>query len=243
MDLMGTMSRRVFACLSVLAAAALAVAYPAAAAPYVDRTLGELPLEQRVRVREPRPVQLLYTFQTNGTPNGRVANHTRAWIVEAVGTSGLFDSISNEPVPGSAVLSITMNNRGDIGAAARRGFRAGLTFGLVGTMVTDHYEFTFEFIPGEGGTPLRSSVEHAIHSTIGRRSAPENGDRARNNNEALASVIRQSVAHGLNRLALNPAFPGAVPPGASEATAADPAAPVEAPIGPPPAPRPAVPVP
>lgn len=217
--------RRAVTSLVLLAGAVLIASHPAAAAPYVDRTLGDLPPEQRVRVAEPAPVQLLYTFQTNGEPNGRAANHTRARIAEAVRASGLFASVSNEPVPGGAVLSITLNNVFDRGAATRRGIRTGLTFGLAGTTVTDHYEVTFEFLPREQSATFRSSVSHAIHTTIGRERAPENGIRARNLNEAIGTVIRQSVAHGLNRLALEQAFPGTLPAGRPDAAPEGSAAP------------------
>lgn len=198
----------------MLGALLIAVAFaaaPASAAPYVDRMLGDVPAEQRALVTEPKPVQFLFTFTTNGSANPRAANFLRDRVLQEVRATGIFSELSETPVPGGAVLSITIDNFADTQAAASRGARAGLTLGLAGFKVTDGYMARIEFLPAEGAPVITRTLEHAIHSTIGRTSPPENADRARNQREALFTVVRHVVANGLNQIALDPSFPGGGP--------------------------------
>ena len=77
---------------------------------YVDPVLGDVKPEDRVQVAEQRPVQLVISFQTNGTPNSIATGHHALRATELVATSGMFSEVSPSPVPGGAKLSITVNN-------------------------------------------------------------------------------------------------------------------------------------
>ncbi|HVQ09282.1 MAG TPA: hypothetical protein VMS43_12695 [Allosphingosinicella sp.] len=197
---------RPFRWIGLLVFALLLGATPAVAARFfVLNVPGELDPATKVRIETPRPVQLLFTFQTNGAPNMRATNFVKEQVGNDVRGSGLFSEVAQAPVADGAVLSITINNIPERGAAGR-GFRTGLTFGLAGTTVTDDYEITFEYLSGPTATPIRRVVRHAIRTTIGRTDPPTDVTRARNPEEALRTVVRQSLAHGLNQLGGDPAF-------------------------------------
>ena len=48
----------------------------------------------------------------------------------------------------------------------------GLTFGLVGNMVTDGYVYEATFNAGESKPPVKLTYRHALHTTIGNASGP-----------------------------------------------------------------------
>ena len=209
---------------SIALAAALALGFtalaaqPSAAASFVDSRLGEISAEQKATIASPQPVQLIFTFQTAGKANPKGAQFVKAQVMEALDASGAFSQISEGPVDGGAVLSITINNVPEAGAAGK-GVGVGLTFGLVGTKVTDHYICTVEYLPPAGGGKISKTVNHAIHTTIGIKEAPPEGVKAKNMKEAVFTMTRQIVGHGVNALALDPAFSGVIQASAPAAPA------------------------
>lgn len=200
------------------------------AATFVDSRLGELSATDKVVVDQPQPVQLLFAFQTDGAPNSRATNYLKTKVDEQVRASGVFSSVSATPVSGGALISVTINNIPQKGAAGK-GFLTGLTFGFAGTVVTDNYEVTLRYVAGDGATPIVKTVAHALYAKVGAAADPENAVRVRNTEEAIFTVVRQSLAHTLNQIATDPAFPGRAPvvataTSAPEATAIE-AVPVE----------------
>jgi hypothetical protein len=214
-------TRRLCLWLKLLIAVLSLGAAPAASAAvfYVSSTPGELDPATRVRIATPRPVQLLFTFQTSGAPNMRATNQIKEQVTNEVRASGLFSEISQAPVAGGAVLSITMNNIPEPHAASR-GVAVGLTLGLHGATVTDSYVTTLDYLSGPDATPIHRSVDHAIRASMGHTDPPENSIRMRNAQEAVATMIRQSLAHGLNAVGSDPGFV----PSAATTPAPDPAA-------------------
>lgn len=193
----------------IMAFALAAATLPAWAATYVDVGLADLTEEQKVKVTEPKPVQLLFQFQTKGKPNGRATKQLKEQVGEIVQASGLFSRVSEGPVEGGAVVSVTIDNVPEEGAASK-GVGVGLTFGLAGTMVTDYYVCTVEYLPPGGETAkVVATANHALHTTIGLRDAPPNGVKAKNIMEAVNTMVRQIVGHALNTAAADPGFAGA----------------------------------
>lgn len=213
----------------------LMAATGAVAASYVDNALSDLTPEQLVKVSQPKPVQLLFEFQTKGATNQRATTQIKAWVVDTAQKSGLFSAVGDTPTDG--LLTITINNLAPPAGTASQGFVTGLTFGLKGTTVTDHYDCVIEYTPAPGGPKISRTVHHAIHTTIGATSPPENGVKAKNIAAAVETMVRQVVSNGLNDLGADPAFSGAAPPSAPPALAnpasppADPVAPTVAPAG------------
>lgn len=201
---------------------------------FIDPTLGDVPPEEVVTISEPKPVQLLFTFETNGAANARATNFLTEQVTEIVTARGIFSQVSTSPVEGGAIIQVTIDNIPQANAASR-GFGAGLTFGLAGTTVADYYEATIEYVSGPDATPLTKTARHTLITAIGRTDPPEGAVRARNANEAVQTIVNQLMAHMLNDLAKDSAFSGAAPAeteavAAADATAApaDAAAPVAA---------------
>jgi hypothetical protein len=207
--------------------AALPVMPARAAAFYVDNALGELAPEARAKITDPKPVQLLFQFTTEGKANARAAKYLTPQIFDLVRKSGLFSQVSETPVAGGAVLLITIDNIPQKNAAGK-GFAVGLSFGLAGAIVIDDYTFTVEYLGAAGGAPVKAMVPHRLYTRVGRKGAPPNTTEYKKVDLALAALVRQGVDHSLNRMALDAAFGG---------VAAAPPAPPASPPPPPPAPE------
>lgn len=184
---------------------------------FVDPALGDVAASERVAVVNPMPVQFIFEFRTKGAANARATNQLREQMTELVGSSGLFSEVSANPVPGGALLSVTIDNVPQEDAASR-GFATGLTLGLAGTTVTDFYEASARYAPGAGAGELRAQARHAIHSQIGATAAPANMVQAANPEEAVRTTMRQILEHMLYDLARQPGFsPTPAPAAAREA--------------------------
>jgi hypothetical protein len=190
----------------------LSLAGAANAASYLDPKLTDLKPEEKVVVAKPQPVQLVFQFQTNGAANARAAKYLKKSVTETITASGAFSEVSETPVAGGAILSITINNYGDAKAAAGSGFVTGLTFGLKGTTVVDNYTCTAEYLPGLTGAKLTREVHHALITTLGATSAPEGGIKVKNATEGVMTVTKQVVSHAVNDLAGDPGFAIAAAP-------------------------------
>ena len=173
---------------------------------YVDTGLKDVPTEKVVKAKEPKPVQLLFEFQTKGATNSRATEQLKVKTTELVTKSGLFSQVSTAPVPGGAVLSIVINNIPLTDDAASKGFVTGLTFGLAGNTVTDGYICTVDYLAGGTNPKISATVRHAIHTTVGRAGTPPNAVKSASIQEAIETMVRQIVANGLNNVAADPAF-------------------------------------
>ncbi len=186
--------------------ASFAMAGAVCAATYVDTGLHDLKPEERLKISDPKPVQLLFEFKTKGSANARATKQLTKQVTDLVKASGLFSEVSDGPVAGGAVLSITIDNVPQEGAASA-GFVTGLTFGLKGTVVTDYYVGDMTYLGADGGKAT-SQVKHALHTVIGMKSEPPNGVKAKNILEAVQTMVRQVVDNGLNGLASNVVLAG-----------------------------------
>ncbi|HVI59817.1 MAG TPA: hypothetical protein VM619_13235 [Luteimonas sp.] len=137
---------------------------------YVDPALPTVAKADIQPAAEPRPVQLLFEFRTKGNANAKATAEIRPRVVAAAAESGLFSTVSQAPADGG-VLTVTIDNIVLDDAAMAKGFGTGLTFGLVGSMVTDGYVCTASY--SRDGITTQAEVKHAIHTTIGNHAAPE----------------------------------------------------------------------
>jgi hypothetical protein len=84
--------------------------------------------------------------------------------------------------------------------AMAKGFGTGLTFGLIGTMVTDGYvcDATFSSPQGE---PFKVQFKHALHTTIGNASGPPGltGQSPELAAKALVTQLVYSVLRDLSK--------------------------------------------
>jgi len=181
-------------------AAALAglVSMTGCASYYVDTATKEVPVSQ-YKVPAPKaPVQMLFEFQTKGVANSRATDMLKTQVVEQVRTSGLFSDVSELPVQGGAVLSITLNNVPLTDNAFGKGFVTGLTFGLAGQQVTDGYICTAKFLDEKHKEPLTVTVRHAIHTVVGAKGAPGNAVAAPDIGTAVRTMTKQAVSTALS---------------------------------------------
>lgn len=205
-----------FAASITIGAAAAGAAWAGA---YVDNGLPDLKAEDLAKVAQPAATQLLFEFQTRGVTNQRATTEVKKWVVETVQASGLFTSVSEGPLPEGGLLTVTINNVPQDGAAGK-GVVTGLTFGLKGTTVADYYDCTFEFTPAPGAAKVSKTLRHTIYTTIGASAEPENATKVKNIGVAVEMMVRQAVSHGVNDLGKDPAFvlaaPAAAPTAPSE---------------------------
>lgn len=184
----------------LVAAIGLTLSLSACLAPhsYVDQSLGEPNSAQLKKSANPQSIQLLVEFQTKGVANAQATEALRPRVYEQVSQSGLFSRVSYDPVPSGRKLSITLNNVPLTDNVAAKGFGTGLTFGLIGTMVTDGYICTTHYLE-PGHDPVTTTVKHAIHTTIGNASGPE-GLQRMSVQEASATMLRQIVGRSLEQI-------------------------------------------
>lgn len=138
---------------------------------YVDPTLPVVTKSDVTAAAAPRPVQLAFEFRTAGKLNAQATSQIRPRVVAVAAESGLFTSVSAEPVEGGAVLTVVIDNIASDENAVAKGFGTGLTLGAVGSMVTDGYEAkaTYE----RDGQRFEVDAKHALHTTIGNKAGPE----------------------------------------------------------------------
>src|SRR5689334_22745467 len=124
---------------TVAAVAFAAMLMSGCATMYVDKGLKDVASSEYMKPPEPKPVQLLFNCQTKGAANARATKFLAEDVTKIVSGSGLFSSVSTAPMPGGALLSVTINNVPITDNAFSKGFATGLTFGLAGSQVTDGY--------------------------------------------------------------------------------------------------------
>lgn len=183
-----------------------AAALTGCASVYVDSNTKEVAAAQFKKPDAPKPVQLVFEFQTKGAPNAAVTKLLKAQVVEQVKGSGLFSQVDEAPVAGGALMSITLNNVPLSDDAFTKGFVTGLTFGLAGSQVSDGYVCTVKFLTPGQPQALTKMARHAIHTTIGASSAPPNGIKAASFEAAARTMTQQVVSTVLNDLSQDAAF-------------------------------------
>lgn len=195
------LGRRVAIWIGLLALAALT----GCATPYVDGQVKEVSATEFRKSEPSHPVQVMFEFQTKGVANARATEMLKARVLEQVKQSGVFSDVSELPVPGGAMLSITLNNVPITDGAFTKGFVTGLTFGLAGSQVTDGYVCTASY-SGSDSTPIVKQARHAIHTTMGAHDAPPGAVKMPDLREAAFVMTRQIVSVVLNDITHDAAF-------------------------------------
>lgn len=206
------MIRSDFAAARVLRAACHAILVAGAAlltgcaAHYVDGNLKEVSAAEFMRPAQPKPVQLIFDFQTKGVTNARATDQIKPMVAESIRNTGLFAELKDVPGQGAGLLSVTLNNVPIGDDAAAKGFMAGLTFGAAGQQVTDGYICTVSYLAPGQGSPVVKTARHAIHTTIGAKGSPGNSYPAKSIDDAVGTMVRQIVGSALNDLSRDAGF-------------------------------------
>lgn len=173
---------------------------------YVDGTTKEVPASQFKKPVPTHPVQMLFEFQTKGVANARATDLLKTKVLDQVNASGLFSAVSEAPVDGAALISITLNNVPLSDDAFSKGFVTGLTFGFAGSKVSDGYVCTMRYQGGTSATQLTKQARHAIHTTIGAAETPGNATKATDVTAAVTLMTHQVISNLLNDLSRDPGF-------------------------------------
>lgn len=173
---------------------------------YVDGAVKEVPPSQFAKPTQPKPVQLVFEFQTKGAANARATEHVKPMVVDSLKTSGLFAQVEDKPVAGGALLSVNLNNVALTDEAFAKGFMTGLTFGLAGSTVTDGYQCTVSYLAPGASAPIIKTSKHAIHTALGASGTPPNGQKAASVEDAVRTMVRQVMGLALNDLSQDPQF-------------------------------------
>lgn len=173
---------------------------------YVDTATKEVPAEAYRKPAEPRPVQLVFEFQTKGVANARATEYLSAQVKDQVKGSGLFSEVADKPVEGGALLSVVLNNVPLTDDAFGKGFVTGLTFGLAGSQVSDGYVCTLKYLAGPQAGAISKTTRHAIHTVMGAKEAPSNGTKMDSLEQAVRTMTKQVVSAGLDELSRDPDF-------------------------------------
>lgn len=155
---------------------------------FVDPTYPKVSYDEVKRKETPLRLILLTEFQRNGEHLTKVDSILRDNTERVLRTSGVITPVVSD---GEGQIKVIVNNVGDKGAAAAKGFGTGLTFGLVGTSVTDAYEMTVS-ITVNGKTVERTAIKHALHTAIGNTSVPD-GMETMPINAAFERVLEQMI--------------------------------------------------
>lgn len=122
--------------------------------------------------------------------------------------AGFFASTSSDPVPGGALLIITIHDSPitDPNSAFAKGFLTDFTFGLVGTKGAEGYTCTVICIPAVSAERLTHVTRRPLIYTMGAHSAPDNSTPAATLKDGMKVTIRRTVGNALKELAVDPAF-------------------------------------
>jgi hypothetical protein len=189
-------SFRRFSIAAMLAGAAMLTG---CATSYVDTMTKEVAASQFKKPVQARPVSVSFEFQTKGVPNTAATDFLKAQVTEQVTNSGLFANATGAADAGK--LQIVLNNvpvEGQNPAAS--GFVTGLTFGAVGSTITDGYICTVSYLPPGQAQPVKVSARHAIHTTMGASGAPANAEKSPNMEAAVRKMTRDVVSTALRDL-------------------------------------------
>ncbi len=165
---------------------------------YVDTQLPKVAYSGLKTPAKTGPVQLLFEFQTKETTNAAATEQLRPKAIKVLEQSKLFSEVVVAPKTAERKLFVTINNFAVTKDAAAKGFGTGLTFGLVGTMVTDGYLMDAAYrVPAR--QEVNKTYRHAIHTTIGNASGPANV-QSMTPAEAVDKALEELLLNFLNDL-------------------------------------------
>lgn len=171
---------------------------------YLDSTLGDLNPEQKNKVHDPQPVQLMFEFQSKGIVNARGTESLKEYVTNVVHESGFFAAITTDPIPSGAVLRVVIDDEFDADNAARQGANVVRSLGRKSATIEDDYICTVEFIKARGAKTISATARTSIYTTIGSTGPPPNSTYVENAEIAVRTVVRRTVARTVNELASDP---------------------------------------
>jgi hypothetical protein len=152
---------------------------------YVDPAGHRASFNDVHRVSPPYQLAVRVEYQLNGKERPRAIHSLQDHVERSLRASGVAVPYDGTGTAAGELLVI-VNDVGNVAGAAAKGFGTGLTFGLVGSEVADHFEVTIRLT--QGTSVFEHQYQHALISTVGLHSAP-------------AGMSPVSPAEGINRIA------------------------------------------
>ena len=159
---------------------------------YVDPAYKTTSYSNIQRPSQPIPVTVMTEFQRNGVVIPKAGKELQSVVDRSLRATGVFSPTVQSNSTNQAKLYISANNVVDLGEAAGKGALTGLTFGAVGSAVTDKYEFKFKYIDAQG-KETSQRYPHMILSTVGNKKAPVENVEPMTINQAFNKVVDDVV--------------------------------------------------
>ena len=153
----------------LLLASALALGGCISLKSYVDPTYAKSGYEDLIKPAQATALKVTVEFSRNGTRLPRADDELRGHVERVLRGSGL---VAPSDTSANGEILVAVDNVGDVGKAAAKGFGTGLTFGLAGSTVEDGYVMTVT-LSTSGKTLTKSGYKHVLISTIGNQKGPE----------------------------------------------------------------------
>lgn len=162
---------------------------------YLDPSQPKISYTDLTRPAKPIPLRLTTEFQRNGEPNPKANPTLLDGSSRILRASGLIDP---DGVNSVGSINIIVNNVADIASAATKGFGTGLTFGLVGSTVSDNYELTMTISMNDKSI-TKSGIKNGIATAIGNTSTPA-GVETFTPSLAFQKVLEQMILQALKEI-------------------------------------------
>lgn len=173
---------------------------------FVDPTHGRATYDDITRRAEPYRWRIVVEFRRNGAHLPEVDGELMSNVERVVLASGMAIP---SPEGSSGQIKVVVNNIADMWSAGAKGFGIGLTFGLVGSTLSDYYEMEAE-LSMNGKIIRRSGYRHAIHTTVGNAGGPQ-GVEAMSLSAAFSKALEQMMLNSLEDLQQSGELSSALP--------------------------------
>ena len=162
----------------------------------VDPSFPKVSYNDLRKLDQPLQLKLSTEFQRNGQPFPQADSTLRDTAERVLRATGLIQP-ATEGKDGE--IRIVVNNIADMGNARAKGIGTGLTFGALGTTVTDAYSMNVKIIKAGGETFQKDGIKHSLHTAIGNTSLPA-GLEVLPPGTAFGRVVEQMLIKALKDL-------------------------------------------
>ncbi len=138
---------------------------------YVDPAYANIQPTDIKPPKTPEPVQVFFEFRNKEGTSASATKLLKPRVVTFLSNSRCFSQVTTEGQEGTNSLFLTMTNFAIADDATAKGVGVGLTFGLVGAMVSDGYTLEATYRSGDR-EPVKRTYKHALHSTVGNKDGP-----------------------------------------------------------------------
>lgn len=166
---------------------------------YLDPSAPKVNYSDLKKANDPVSLRLVTVFERNGEAYPKADATLRDNSSRVLRATGLIDPDGANSV---GTIKITVNNIADVGAARAKGFGTGLTFGAIGTTVTDNYELTM-VIDMNNKTITKSGIKNSIATAIGNTPIPA-GAEVLTPSLAFQKVLEQMILQALKEVQAEP---------------------------------------